>query len=546
MGASRSAQSLAAGRKRLLGTELLSKASSGSTAVALSAGGWLALRPPEIVEPEPVTPRGQTIYAKESLMNRQVRSTWSSVPAKVVLAALLVVLPVARGSAGDIYVNQNATGANNGTSWANAYKDLQPALIAAVSGDTLRVAQGVYKPTAGYSRAPTFQLKNRVTLYGGYPTGGGTRNPAANVTTLSGDTGTVGDASDNSYHVVTGSGTDNTAVLDGFTITGGNASGGDPDDRGGGMYSKAGSPTVQNVIFTGNSATNDGGGMYGGDPRLTNVTFTSNSATNGGGMYDGCAVLGSGGTLTNVTFSGNSASSSGGGMYNKDNYSSLTNVTFSGNSAGKHGGGVYNDGSNPRVRNAVLWGNTPNQIGNLGGSAPVVTDSVVQGGYAAGTNIITADPKLGTLGYYGGYTQTIPLLAGSSAIDGANPAYAPTTDQRGVTRPQGVGDDIGAYESCSTAPPTLTSITPNNGANTGPVDITNLAGTGFVTGATVKLTKAGQGDIEGISVTVVSSTKITCRFDLSGAAAGPWNVVLTNPDTQGGTLANGFTVTAPG
>ena len=286
MGASRSAQSLAAGRKRLLGTELLSQASSGPTAVALSAGGWLALRPPEIVEPEPVTPRGQTIYAKESLMNRQVRSTWSSVPAKVVLAALLVVLPVARGSAGDIYVDQNATGANNGTSWANAYKDLQPALIAAVSGDTLRVAQGVYKPTAGYSRAPTFQLKNRVTLYGGYPTGGGTRNPAANVTTLSGDIGTVGDNSDNSYHVVTGRETDNTAVLDGFTITGGNASGGDPDDRGGGMYSKAGSPTVQNVIFTGNSATNDGGGMYydaGGT--LTNVTFAGNAATNGGGMY---------------------------------------------------------------------------------------------------------------------------------------------------------------------------------------------------------------------------------------------------------------------
>ena len=345
-----------------MGTELLLQALSAPAVVALSAGGWLALRPPEIVEPEPVTPRGQTIYAKESLMNRQVRSTWSSVPAKVVLAALLVVLPVARGSAGDIYVNQNATGANNGTSWANAYKDLQPALIAAVSGDTLRVAQGVYKPTAGYSRAPTFQLKNRVTLYGGYPTGGGTRNPAANVTTLSGDIGTVGDNSDNSYHVVTGRETDNTAVLDGFTITGGNASGGDPDDRGGGMYSKAGSPTVQNVIFTGNSATNDGGGMYGGDPRLTNVTFTGNRAGgNGGGMYVSSSQL------TNVSFSGNSASSSGGGMYWTRDLSvrqTLANVTFSGNRAGKNGGGIYNAGSSPTVRNTVLWGNTPDQIAN--------------------------------------------------------------------------------------------------------------------------------------------------------------------------------------
>ena len=237
-----------------------------------------------------------------------------------------------------------------------------------------------------FRSAPTFQLKNRVTLYGGYPTGGGTRNPAANVTTLSGDIGTVGDNSDNSYHVVTGSGTDNTAVLDGFTITGGNASGGDPDDRGGGMYVYRGSFAVHNVIFTGNSATNDGGGMYydaggtltnvtfagnaagrrgggvSGSGMLTNVTFTGNRAGgNGGGMYVSSSQL------TNVSFSGNSASSSGGGMYWTRDLSvrqTLANVTFSGNRAGKNGGGIYNAGSSPTVRNTVLWGNTPDQIAN--------------------------------------------------------------------------------------------------------------------------------------------------------------------------------------
>jgi predicted outer membrane repeat protein len=287
------------------------------------------------------------MYPKESPMNRQVRSTWSSVPAKVVLAALLVALPVARGSAGNLYVDQNATGANNGSSWANAYSSLQTALTAAVSGDTLRVAQGVYYPTAGYSRAPTFQLKNGVTLYGGYPTGGGTRNPAAYVATLSGDIGTVGSKGDNSYHVVTGSGTDNTAVIDGFVITGGNASGPDPDDRGGGMYNKSGSPTVRNVTFSGNTATNGGGvHNYESSPTLTDVTFTGNSATNrGGGLYGGGGWGSSSPTLTNVTFTGNTATN-GGGLCN-DDYSggTLTNVTFSGNSASDRGGGSTTTGA---------------------------------------------------------------------------------------------------------------------------------------------------------------------------------------------------------
>ena len=97
-----------------------------------------------------------------------------------------------------------------------------------------------------------------------------------------------------------------------------------------------------------------------------------------------------------------------------------------------------------------------------------------------------------------------------------------------------------------TAPaPTLISITPNSGLNTGSVSITNLAGTYFQTGAAVKLAKSGETDIAATGVTVVSPTQITCAFDLTGKAAGQWNVVVTNPDAQSGTLNNGFTVTAP-
>ena len=222
---------------------------------------------------------------------------------------------------------------------------------------------------------------------------------------------------------------------------------------GGGIYND-GNATLSNVTFSGNSA-NFGGGMFNnvmnvniGSPTLTNVTFSGNSANYGGGMVNN---TNSHPVLTNITFSGNTATNDGGGMYNSSSHPTLTNVTFSGNSA-NHGGGMDNLSSTPTIRNTIFWSNTASSDGAQiynNGSSPVVSDSVVQDGCPAGstcTNIITADPKLGTLGNYGGFTQTIPLLAGSSAIDTGNDAICPATDQRGVARPQGAHCDIGAYE----------------------------------------------------------------------------------------------------
>ena len=91
--------------------------------------------------------------------------------------------------------------------------------------------------------------------------------------------------------------------------------------------------------------------------------------------------------------------------------------------------------------------------------------------------------------------------------------------------------------------PTVTGITPSSGANTGTVSITNLVGTNFAPGATVKLNRTGSSDILGSSATVVSPTNITCMFDLIDATPGKYNVVVTNTDNQAGMLENGFTVT---
>jgi predicted outer membrane repeat protein len=361
-------------------------------------------------------------------------------------------------------------------SWANAC-ELRYALTNTVSGQEIWVAQGTYTPTTTLDRGATFQLKSSVAVYGGFAmteTLRSQRNPATNVTILSGDllgndAGTFGNNDENSYRVVTGA---TGATLDGFIVRGGNAD--DPgscpgaSSCGGGMYNNGSdnlmlsnltfsgnwaffgggmtnigsSLTLTNVTFSGNSAGFPGGGIYNDSSSLTltNVTFSGNSAASAGGMQNNNSNL----TLTNATFSGNAASlGTGGGMVNNASSLTLTNVTFNMNTAFMGGGGMLNaSNSNPTVRNSIFWGDTGGEITN-NNSAPFISNSVVQGGYISGTNIITADPLLGPLGNYGGSTQTIPLLPGSSAIGGTS-SNCPATDQRGI--PRDIPCDIGAYE----------------------------------------------------------------------------------------------------
>jgi hypothetical protein len=95
--------------------------------------------------------------------------------------------------------------------------------------------------------------------------------------------------------------------------------------------------------------------------------------------------------------------------------------------------------------------------------------------------------------------------------------------------------------------PAVTSVNPVYAVNTGTVSISNLAGTGFNTTSvpTVVLTKSGQTDISATGVTVVSATQITCTFDLTGKTIGFWDIVVTNPDAQTGSLSSGFEIRNP-
>ena len=390
-----------------------------------------------------------------------------------------------------LYVDQNVVGGTgNGSSWNNAFTDFQAALTQAVAGQEIHVANGTYRPTNTTTRSIYFQLKSGVALLGGYA-GSGASNPDARDITLypsvlSGDIGTVGDGSDNSYSVVVAQGTDSTTVLDGFTITGGNAQGSWPD--GGGLYAFGGEPVIRNCIFSGNSASHRGGGMYNdsSSPTLIACTFIANSATGvtprGGGMcnldsspvltnciFSGNSASGttsaSGGgidngsysfpVLTNCIFTGNSATGPGGygaGMVNQP-YSSpvLTNCTFAANSASTRAGGIYNGSSFSTLVNCIVWGNTAPldaQIYATGG-APTVNYSDIQGGFM-GTGNIDADPLfVRTPDPASGDYGDLRLQSTSPCIDiGSNIAVPSgiTGDLGGNTRISGAAVDMGAYE----------------------------------------------------------------------------------------------------
>ncbi|MBI5296809.1 MAG: S-layer homology domain-containing protein [Chloroflexi bacterium] len=387
----------------------------------------------------------------------------------VVLSVLLTLIFSAVGTAsarviGKCYVNDDASGANTGASWTDAYTSLQSAL--ADTCTEIWVAAGIYKP--GALRTNTFQLENGVTIYGGFDgvddAALADRNPAVNVTVLSGDIdsndsqtpiitdlNTVTGNTANSYSVVRGA---NNATLDGFTIT---AAYRDFDDGscgsgcGGGMHNSNSSPTLKNISFRGNLALS-GGAMSnsGGSPTLTNVTFSGNkSAWHGGAIYN----WGSSPTLTNVTFVDNSTPGYGGGIINNGtSNSTLINVTFSGNSGGT-GGGIYNmSNSSLTLQNVIIANSTSG--GDCHGSVNAVSaNNLIEAtgtnacGLTNGTNgnIIGSDPLLGALGNNGGFTQTIPLQPGSPAINMGNTATCSATDQRGQPR---IGPcDIGAYET---------------------------------------------------------------------------------------------------
>ncbi len=259
---------------------------------------------------------------------------------------------------------------------------------------------------------------------------------------------------------------------------------------GGGIYNP-GTLSITNVTFSGNTS---GGIANSGSGLLTVVdsTFEGNVVLGSGGGIDNFGTL----TVTGSTFSGNTAeggsglhiffSGQGGGIYNNgtasivnstlsgnvsepeagepgqgggiDNSGTLT-ITFSTVSGNSTGGGMDNDGT-VRLTDTIVAGNTSDNgaasdvantdPGNVTGSYNLIGTGG-SGGFSNGQDgniVLTSLAGLGlsTLGDYGGPTQTTALLPGSPAINAGGAVPGVTTDQRGVSRPQGRAPDIGAFE----------------------------------------------------------------------------------------------------
>ncbi len=359
-----------------------------------------------------------------------------------ICVAVLVVLSIGTVHAQTVlYVDDDASSNGDGASWATAFKYLQDALANAdTNGTEIRVAQGTYKPdrdeggnVARGDREASFQLLNNVALHGGYA-GLGAPDPDlrdinSNATILSGDlngdddpqwltdfiscamsfapgcetfdldsNGDVdprdlmrlldnGDSQENSHHVVVGIDVDTSALLTGFTLTGGNAldsgSGcggalyivghgtgptvaecslvGNMAQIGGAVYANSTIASFTACIFNGN-ASGAGGGMFitgreGSNPTLKNCTFTRNLSVEGG------AIFGSGFHLTDCVLDENIAEGSGGAGYCGTRGSRFDGCTFSNNVAGFDGGGLVLEGWDSTISRCEFIENSASEAG---------------------------------------------------------------------------------------------------------------------------------------------------------------------------------------
>ena len=431
-----------------------------------------------------------------------------------IATSLLVATPALCDT---LYVDANLTsGANDGTSWTNAYQGsngLQLALAASASGDQIFAADGTYQPTAATSRTISFALKNGVEIYGGFA--GGEANlfvrPPIGMfeSILDGDllgNDPQNQFNDNSYHLVTTFGTNATAVLDGFRVQNGNANGSGNNDTGGGILLISNvRPTIRNCHFIDNRCTFGGGAGYinGSGPKFYDCTFEDNIGGSFGGafdiatansvLFDRCTFIGNranrAGALEvfassniqvfNCLFLDNlvTGSSGGGGLwFGSGGSSQVRNCTIVGNraSAQAGGAGLRNQGAVVSVINCIIRdnegpGGTQTLANQISGAS--ATYSNVEG-ITSGTGNIDMDPMFAAAGS-GDYS----VLATSPVIDAGSNAGVPAVSTLDIQHARRMVDipsvpdtgqgtapivDMGAYEFaagpgrfyCSTDPNT--------------------------------------------------------------------------------------------
>ncbi|MFM2092492.1 MAG: hypothetical protein RLZZ127_2981, partial [Planctomycetota bacterium] len=378
----------------------------------------VAFAPGQAVVDIPVVPVGDALSEGDEFLVATVQPSAAFTLGTPAQATMVLRDEYAR----TLYVAAGATGAGNGTSWADAYPRLEQALVAALPGDQVWVAAGLYVPTTGTDQAASFTVGSQVSVFGGFA-GGETsrqdRDPDAHPVVLSGEIGAAGPGDNSDVVVVMQPG----SVLDGVTVRDGDGTADGAGVRigtatdvaivrcrilanrttanGAGLSIAAGGgATVLGTVFEGNVAGGNGGAIANASARsaFVNCVFTANAAGIGGAVYTGGALIAS------STFSGNSATSQAAAVYTTD----------------------------ASVVDSILWGPVADQLRMT--AAGQLRNAIVRGGTAGVTGsgaVVVAVSASSPLFVSAGDPR---LTIGSPAIDAADAARAPGSDLRGAPR----------------------------------------------------------------------------------------------------------------
>jgi len=397
-----------------------------------------------------------------------------------------------------IYVNAAAAGAQTGTSWADAFADLQDGLAVAKAGDEIWVAGGKYYPGAAGQRDRSFRIPDGVKLYGGFQ--GDERSPNQRdwLRCRSRLTGNIGDAQrrkDNTQRIIEAIRVDEGTLIDGFVIQNAFNERDAPLGRGGGAYvensgmtisncrirrnyagggggmwiqssqpmivncsfikntgrgisSNDSHPYIQGCQFDRNYTHSDGAGLglfNGSTATVTSTLFFSNVSDNDGGAYFGLDAA----TFVDCVFMGNSCRSWGGAIDQFLGPLTMVNCSVYGNST-RWAGGVYAQRECTLI-NSIFWGNR-DQRGNTEAAQidfyhnqPIISNTLVEGwtGRWGGEGNFDGNPK-----WVDAKNGNLRLRHNSPCIDaGTDDAVTEPFDLDGNPRILGQRVDIGAYEN---------------------------------------------------------------------------------------------------
>ncbi|UCG60015.1 MAG: right-handed parallel beta-helix repeat-containing protein [Phycisphaerales bacterium] len=241
------------------------------------------------------------------------------------------------------------------------YNNIQAAIDAAVSGDTVIVSDGFYRGEG--NRGLDFDGK------------------AITLQSRNGPLACIIDCQKRGRGFYFHNREGHSSIVDGFTITNG------AESQGAGVYCyNRSTPTIINCIIRGNSANSQGGGMccsYNSGAALANCIIRDNSAEYvGGGVYCYDSTL----SIVDSAIINNTSGSYGAGLYSGESSLTLTSSTLDGNAAGYNGGGLYCERSSPIIANCTFGNNTANSRGAgiycSYDTSPLVTNCTFSGNVA--------------------------------------------------------------------------------------------------------------------------------------------------------------------